>query len=186
VTKQHQDPANPLEQLVRIRAWIAKLRAERETLEISAVPPAEFVERVKAELGRQAAAFDRELMRALSPLRAAKPERPFIGVGLHGIAELVRQADVGPLLAAIAPDALLARVTAAIEDGRYPSYGPPAAERPGLLAELEQHLLDAEQEEERLVEQCEALGLPVLRRADARASIVLGVPGGEPEPAAAA
>lgn len=79
---------------------------------------------------------------------------------------------LGPLLAWLHGDALKARLIRALEESDYVA-GVPLDERPGRLAELNEHLRRLETEEEALVEAAEAAGLEVYRRPDLDWGIVL-------------
>ena len=71
-------------------------------------------------------------------------------------------------------DELKARVAAAFGgDGLDFEEGPPTTERPELIAAAQQRLLALEREEEGLIEQAEAAGFEIIRRADADPAIVL-------------
>lgn len=82
--------------------------------------------------------------------------------------------DLAPWLAVLmGPDTFAELIGANVGD--YAKPGPNAAARAAEVAELKRLLLDAERREEALIVESEATRSPILRRADARPEIVLGV-----------
>lgn len=80
--------------------------------------------------------------------------------------------DLGPMLAWLLTDALKMRLCTAIEELNYEA-GPPADERPALLAGARERLHSLEAEEENLISDAENAGMDVQRRADADPAIIL-------------
>lgn len=154
-----------LKKVEGLRAQIAALESERETL--SALPAN------VAELG--------ESYRAWLRVAAESTERTVRSRVLTGQFEgLMRvrplpdgSVDLGPvMLRLFGPDMLADALMRHVAD-EAPT--PTAAERAVRLAEIERELFALECEEERLIEASEAAGTPTARRGDADVRAVLGM-----------
>lgn len=162
------------EEVEALRARIAALQPERQTLVLQARTRAEVraeIERTVAHWQeRGAAALTRELQRAA--LGAAPDLLTADGTGpaAGGVAHV--RLDLGPLLVAVLGPAAVRKALVGALDA-VPE-GMPAEARAARLAEIDAELGQLEAEEERLVEMSELDGDPIARRPDARAEIVLG------------
>jgi hypothetical protein len=157
-----------IKQIETVRAEIRALQREREDLENVGRSRDEVREYVMRQLKAMEAASAAQCTDTL--VRLASGERAkLLHADLH-----VHSVDVGPLLVAMlgvekVAAVLLARLDS-IEDG------PSRAQRVARIEAINTQLDDLETREERLIEQAEAEGETVLRRADARPEIVLALP----------
>lgn len=95
--------------------------------------------------------------------------------------------NMTPLLLGLFPGLVRERLHALIDErAQTLEAGPPWSRRQTERIELEEQLFDAEIEEERLIEQAEAMGLEVYRRPEASPAAILGIftDGEEPFPPA--
>jgi len=190
--KQHfQNPAEALAamregiggQLESLRAEIAELRDQLESVDDGAVPKAEYTARVAAWVDDQAQQFAQGAEFAISALRLPRAQPREVTVAQipvrgGGSDEIIAAADAGPLLCFLFADTLKERLGQLIEQSAY-IQGPPSGERDRMRAEIEEELDRLESEEEALIVEGEAVGLTLHRRPDARPSIILAL---EPTP----
>lgn len=162
------------EEIEALRARIAALQAERQTIVLQARTRAE----VRAEIERTvthwqergAAALARELQRAA--LGAAPDLLTAHGTGsaAGGVAHV--RLDMGPLLTAVLGPAAVRKALVGALDA-VPE-GMPAEARATRLAEIDAEIDDLEKREEALICDAETLeGVEILRRPDARPEIIL-------------
>jgi len=84
--------------------------------------------------------------------------------------------DGGPLLVALFPDLVKARLYSLLEaQAETLECGPPSADRKTQRAALEKRLFECEIQEERLIEEAEAAGVEIYRRADVNPAAVIGI-----------
>jgi hypothetical protein len=147
--------------LSALREHIAALQAEH--LELSTAGPGrEALTPMMEDLVDQLAADGRR--RLLASLQSS-PMNPFRLAGLGNAT------DAGPLLVGLLGATSVKKALRGILED-LPA-GLPLQQRECRLAELNNALLDLERQEEAMVREMEAQGLPVLRRADARPEVVL-------------
>jgi hypothetical protein len=153
-----------LDAVEEARLAVLRLRDQRAEIEAAAVPKADALAALDAGLDALAAQAER----SLSVTSLTRPAgRPSLSLN-------PAPSDLAPLLVAVGRKELRRIMAAKVEE----AYGTDAptltrAQREQRLAELDGHLLDAETHEELLVREAEAVGLSVLRRADADPRAVL-------------
>lgn len=167
-----------LQRVESLRATIRTLQAERERLQQQRRSRQQVVDTVRAMVSGWERKGRAHMARHLAMAAAAEPSAPLTmhGVGVvktsPGPVEVV--IDPAPLLVAmLGTEAVEAALLATIDS--VPEGLTPELKR-DRLAQIAASLDAAEIEEERLVEQSEADGMPIGRRPDARAEIVLGEP----------
>lgn len=152
-----------------LRAQIEKLKAEREPLAQVTCNQPEAKAAIEAWAADCVTEGEARFRRSVERIgrTGTVDARPFI-------VDPDRPTDLAPLLAAVVGGPALAAALiahlGAVHDG-LDSEG-----RARRIAEIDRALDAAEHEEERLIEASEAAGEPILRRADVRPEIVLGVP----------
>jgi len=161
--------------VARVRARVDALRRQiadlsRERAEIEAAPPPP--EERRAALEACIAAIGARWRPTVDPLSGhigelAAPDL-VAGISTESALEGLLARLLGPALV----DLLVEEIDRAPE-GRAP--GLPSAARPAKLAELEARIFALECEEERLIEEAEAAGITIERRADADPCAVLGL-----------
>lgn len=154
---------------------IEKIRSDRKQrleridyLRTAALPGAEMRERVEAWIAHEAQRFAPEhQLRGL--WQDGETSTMAAPVNQHGI---LSQADLGPLFAWLAGDALekalIEAMTPLCDDS-----APRSAERPEAIEALEAEIRELEISEETLIREAEQAGETIERRADADPAIVL-------------
>lgn len=158
-----------------ITQQIASTRADRQQLldritylAGAPLPVAEMRERVDAWIAHQAQRFDpAHQLRGL--WRDGESSAMTANVTSSGI---LSHADLGPLFAWLAGDALEKALIEALEPYCDDS-APRSADRPEAIEALQREIHDLELKEETLIRQSEQTADPVMRRADADPAIVL-------------
>jgi hypothetical protein len=155
-------PLPDARELAGIRSSIDELKRQRDA--IASAPPArgDVEERIRAHVAERAA--------------MARPYRPEQSLALFGgYTDEQTRGQIEAWLCAIAPKAVAARLFEIERDAADAAggWGLPAADRAARLRELDGETLAFELEEERVVEQLEAGGVRVARRADADPRAVL-------------
>lgn len=168
----------------RIRTVLEEAQEEREWLQSAMLPPDEAKQRLEAYVDEQAATLDcsavasavfadrslaQELQRLFTFTRQA------VAVPLHDNASTVEvSVELAPMLCRLAPDLVKAMLTSQLEALDY-TAGPPAAERPAMIEELDQRIDQLERAEEELITESELAGFDIPRREDCRPEVVLGL-----------
>lgn len=158
----------PQVRIVGVRAQIDTLRRERRPIQEQRLDRAAVRAAVEGFAAALAANFDRRAAAVVG--RVAYGDRPADLVHEFGLAS--ERGLVSMLAGVVGPQALADAMLRSLDD-RVPE-GLDAETRAQRLAEIDADLLRFEVEEERIVEESEALGAPIARRADARPEVVLG------------
>lgn len=153
-----------LKELDAVRAEISSMQDELKWLTAARLPKAEAAQRIPAIVDLLAAGFD-PVVPQLAEIGA--PPVKTIERWLNPPAD-----HAGTLLCWLFRDQIEARLLAALDAADYVP-GPPAADRPALIKDLQKRLHVLEVNEEALVESAEAAGVEVGRRADVDWSVVL-------------
>lgn len=171
MTKQFQEVS-------RLRLDIDRCREEIEWLDSAPIPPDELKARVAEQCQTFAGRFDGSRhLAALAYPNGGRQELQSMLTGsarvhVGGQAVVSVDTELGPLLAWLMGDAMVARLHAAIDGADY-RPGPPMAERPARIAALKDEMLKLEQREEAIICQAEELGISIPRRPDADPVAVL-------------
>lgn len=163
-------------EITAVRERIAETQAQITELENAPLPVSDARESARRTVERMAAKVAETGIGRSFFAADGFAEDPIRGiVGAFG-----QQPDaLGPLLAWLYPDALLAALGREIDAAAAGmTSGPPLAKRPPLRKKLEKDLYQLGVEEERLIVAAEAAGTVVYRRPDVDPAIVLAVDGG--------
>ncbi len=158
-----------------IRGRIEKLVDEREEIEAAPIPRSEAEARIAAVVN---ALFSNTVIDPGGPKERVDLDPGPAGLldGSFGAVGLMETLNRPGAIRAIFPDALkkylIGIYDAALGDTKP---GLPAAERRKRMADLDAEIFTLETEEEAVIEQLEAAGANILRRADASAIAQLGL-----------
>jgi len=162
-------------ELENVRQKLAELQAERAKVEGAGLHREALLQRLDSLVDYLAEQGRTVLAHALAQAAADRPFNPFRLAGNGAVTGRTAQVstDAGPLLVALLGPAAVKQALSAACETIPPGLSP--KERAAALAALQAELDRLESEEEALVVGMEARGQSVLRRADARPEIVLGV-----------
>lgn len=166
-------PINFGAEVAKIRAGIAELKQAIRRLDDAPMPLELAKQRVNEALADMAARYDLQgrIGRAFSPTGYPPVLEMFQPQGHPADA-----VDMGPVLAALFPDLLRERLHTLLEQQAATMVlGPTPEARRKQRADLEKRLFEAELEEERLIEQAEAEGIEIYRRADVNPAAIIGI-----------
>lgn len=166
-------------QVDTLREQIDSLQGEKDAILASLLPPHEAAQRAQSMVDTLAAKFTADASYRLSDVLRAEGNPHQSGLFSYDIfsragLDHTHTLDLGPMLAFFFGDEIKAKLASTIESMTYES-GPPAADRPELIVEIDAELLRLERQEEQVISEAESCGFEIVRRPDANPEIVLEV-----------
>ncbi|MGQ7844872.1 hypothetical protein ACUNV4_10365 [Granulosicoccus sp. 3-233] len=150
--------------LEKVRADIYETTQKLEDLKREKLSREEALNNIDRFIASKAEIFDRSAYE----FAESRHTTDFRGFQSHvnelGFDEFTKSIDASPAFCALVPEAIKARITAAMDE--QASYGTPMKDRPKIKVKLEGQLFKLEQQEESIVREMEASGVFVERRAD--------------------
>lgn len=159
-----------MKKLESIRAEIAAVNAEIESLHTAPLERSEAIANIEDFIAEQArlSTFDASGFANRRGAPRSLPA-PVVAPGL----EPTESANIAPLAVVLAPELIRNRLIELMDAAVGTSYGPPSTKRAERLVKLEDELLSLERREEAEAVRLEATGVVVERRPNIRHVMVL-------------